>query len=81
MKQESVPPSLGSCALRLSTTLFPKAATASTREKQQKERQLERGRAPRFTQRPRSRYSRVGKIFRITTRSATLCPVVMVPFL
>lgn len=26
-------------------------------------------------------YSRVGKIFRITTRSATLCPVVMVPFL
>ncbi|ELK34198.1 hypothetical protein MDA_GLEAN10021543 [Myotis davidii] len=41
-----------SCALRLSTTLFPRAATASN----------------------------VGKIFRITTRSATLCPVVIVPF-
>lgn len=26
-------------------------------------------------------HSRVGKIFRITTRSATLCPVVIVPFL
>ena len=26
-------------------------------------------------------YSRVGRILRITTRSATLCPVVMVPFL
>lgn len=37
MTQESVPPSLGSCALRLSTTLFPKAATASTREKKKAE--------------------------------------------
>lgn len=35
-------PSLGSCALRLSTTLFPKAATASTGEQ---ERFLEQGRA------------------------------------
>lgn len=26
-------------------------------------------------------HSHVGRIFRITTRSATLCPVVMVPFL
>ncbi|CAM9959271.1 unnamed protein product [Rangifer tarandus platyrhynchus] len=48
-----VKPSEGSSALRLSTTLFPSAATASN----------------------------VGKIFRITTRSATLCPVVIVPFL
>ena len=53
LTRESVPPSLGSCALRLSTTLFPKAATASTGEKKQR-RGSERGQAPRCSQQPRS---------------------------
>lgn len=35
-------PSLGSCARRLSTTLFPKAATASTGKKE-KEKEEEKG--------------------------------------
>lgn len=39
------------------------------------------GPGPALPPQPREGYSRVGRIFRITTRSATLCPVVMVPFL
>lgn len=43
--------------------------------------ELEQGLAPGAAPSLPWGHSQVGRIFRITTRSATLCPVVMVPFL
>ncbi|KAL2300459.1 hypothetical protein Nmel_010100 [Mimus melanotis] len=61
--------------------LVPQGCHGFHWEKEVENKGWSRGLAPRAAPSPARGHSQVGRIFRITTRSATLCPVVMVPFL